>query len=393
MGEKHFKGYFPLLLAVCAVAAALKTPISNIGTVTSLIKSEYGISSAAIGSVTTITLLTFSIVSLAVNAISKRLGVGRTVLYSLFVLIAGMIIRSYCGLAGLYIGTVIVAASLIFGNVLVPGFIKAKFGNESTFITGIYLTSTQVFCALAAGTSYGLATQINIGWKGALAIWAVLAAAGAAAWAPFRKTRMDGNIAVFEAADQKMSLFKNKTTWLIAMYMGLQSMIFYCLCAWYPTMLQWNGMSPQTSSYCFMVLQLASIPSSATVSFIVMRNKKISKPLIFIIAGYAVSLGILMFKLPVFIYFIAAIITGYCCGACFCLAILLLNLKTSHSDNTNKLSGAVHAISYIIAGGGPVLLGVMFDNVSVMVFPVLTLLLVLSVILGLGLKADRSKII
>ncbi len=165
------------------------------------------------------------------------------------------------------------------------------------------------------------------------------------------------------------------------------------LCAWYPTILQMKGMSSRSSGYCFMVFQLSSVPSSATVSYFVMKKNKISETLAFVMAGYFVSLAILMFRLPVIIYYLGAVITGYCCGACFCLAILLLNHKTKNSENTARLSGAVHTISYMIAGSGPVLLGVMFDNVSVMTIPIISILMVLLVIFILGMRADKAEII
>ncbi len=183
-----------LLFAICALASAIKTPVSNIGTLTSLIKADYNASCGMIGSITTITLFAFAVFSTIVNAVDRKFGTGRTIFYSLLGLIIGMLIRSYCGIPGLFIGTVIVAVSLIFGNVLAPSIIKEKFGAGSLFITGIYLTAMQVFCALAAGTSYDIATKTTIGWRGAFSIWAFLAAMPQAVGCRFVKSESAGTM-------------------------------------------------------------------------------------------------------------------------------------------------------------------------------------------------------
>ena len=80
----------------------------------------------------------------------------------------------------LFAGTLAAGAGIAVANVLLPALVKRRFGEQATFITGIYSVALGVGAALAAGLAVPSERWLGDSWRAALAVWAVPGAAGGA---------------------------------------------------------------------------------------------------------------------------------------------------------------------------------------------------------------------
>jgi CP family cyanate transporter-like MFS transporter len=114
-----------LLVGVVLVAANLRTALTGVGPLLPGIETSTGLSGTWTGLLGTLPLLTFAATSPLVGRTAYRYGAPRTLVVSLAVLAAGLLIRSLPGVPFLFAGTVVVAAAIAYGNVLLPAVIRS----------------------------------------------------------------------------------------------------------------------------------------------------------------------------------------------------------------------------------------------------------------------------
>ena len=230
-----------LVVGIIFLATNLRAPITAVGPVVASIRDSLGISNAAIGTLTTIPLLAFAILSPFAPRLARRFGMEIVLFFVLVVLSIGLVLRPIGGFPTLYLGTILMGAGIAIANVLMPAFIKMKFPNNIGMMTGVYSISMNLTGALAAGLSIPIATSSSFGWKGSIGIWAILAIIAIVIWLPQIRQRHNGALPGQNGVKGK-SLWHSKLAWKITIFMGLQSLLFYSLVAWLPVILQSRGM-------------------------------------------------------------------------------------------------------------------------------------------------------
>src|SRR5690625_4399730 len=83
-----------LLIGVLLVGSNLRVPLTSIGALISFIRDDLGISNAVAGSITTLPLLAFALLSPFAPKIANKIGMEWTIALSLFLLIVGIAVRS-----------------------------------------------------------------------------------------------------------------------------------------------------------------------------------------------------------------------------------------------------------------------------------------------------------
>lgn len=105
------------VIAIIFLASTLRTPLTGVGAVISSIRDGLGISNVLAGFLTTIPLLAFAVVSPFAPRISRRIGIEKTLFYSVILLTIGIILRSLGTTSLLIFGTALIGVAISFGNV------------------------------------------------------------------------------------------------------------------------------------------------------------------------------------------------------------------------------------------------------------------------------------
>src|SRR5690625_6026608 len=101
--------------------------------------------------ITTLPLLAFAFLSPIAPRISRRIGMERTIFFSLLLLLIGIVVRSLFGVSFLFIGTLFIGLAIAFGNVLIPVIIQLNFPLRVGVVMGLYV----VFMIIAGATASG----------------------------------------------------------------------------------------------------------------------------------------------------------------------------------------------------------------------------------------------
>lgn len=389
-----------LLVGIIFIAINLRAPLTSVGSLANLIKDHFQISNSVTGFITTLPLIVFAIVSPFVTKISSKLGNGFTMLLGIILLIIGEIIRSYTGLYGVFIGTTIIATGICIGNVLIPSIIKLVFPTRVAFVTSIYTPVMSMFAAIASGISIPLATGMNIGWKNALSVWAILALFSLIIWLPQLRRKHhevkgpstnNGNSENTINHANIIPIWKSSLAWYVTLFMGLQSILFYCLVAWLPAILQTNGLSSETAGYMLSLYQITGVPASFVVSQIAdkIKNQKIlaaTTSTIYLIG----ILGLFLGKNHLMLYFYLTLM-GIGSGASVSLALSFMGLRARNAKDAAKLSGMAQSIGYIFGAMGPLLIGSLYDHTGSFTEPFIFLISVIILLIIMSFGAGQDK--
>ena len=129
--------------------------------------------------------------------------------------------------------------------------IKHHFPDRVAALTGVYVTSMGLVAALASGVAVPIAGSVPAGWQTALGCWAGLAIVAAAVWAPQVTRRAPrGGVPPGPPAGPPARVgmpWRSSLAWQVTGYMGLQSLGFYVMIAWLPSILEGYGFTPARS--------------------------------------------------------------------------------------------------------------------------------------------------
>ncbi|MAP80842.1 MAG: MFS transporter [Aequorivita sp.] len=349
----------------------------------------FNLSESLLGLLTTLPLIAFGVISTVTPYFTKRFGLGQTLLWSMVLLTAGIVIRSLEGVFFLYLGTTILGIAIAFGNVLIPAITKNNFPNKAGLVTSLHSATMSFGAALAAGLSVPLARDLNLGWEGSLITWAILSFIAIFIWIPqIKKIKNTTTTRSLKVAMRKLS--GSRLVWQIAIYMGLQSLAFYVILAWLPSILLDYGYNEEFGGWMLSLSQASGILGALAIPVWAASQKDQRSVITLLIVVEVISFIGLMFphSFPVYIW-IASL--GFVLGGTFGLALLLIVLRAPDSETAAELSGIVQSIGYFLAAIGPFIIGLIQDLSNNWKYSLGFLILVSCYKLVAGLQAGKAQ--
>ncbi|WP_312922305.1 CynX/NimT family MFS transporter [Empedobacter brevis] len=343
------------------ISANLRAPITAVSPILDEIKSVLKIDNFQASLLTSIPLIVFAACSILVSKAVQKINIRHGIIYSLLILIIGLYIRIYGNVTTLYAGSLLMGLGICIGNVLTPAYIKDIFPHKIGLMTGLFSVSMSLVAAFASGLSIAIGKWSNAGWKGSLGIWII---GGILALfiilADTLKNKTSAQPQTNHVNHIQFNIFRSKQAWNISIFMGIQSLVYYCLVALLPTLLIDYGMTKTEAGWVFSVLQLAMLPA---MLFSPVLATKMNNPKVMIyMTSVLYILGISMFIFFKAKYsYISAILIGIAGGFAFSLSILFFSLRSKTMAGTIKISGMAQSIGYLIAAFGPPIFGKLYD--------------------------------
>jgi MFS transporter, CP family, cyanate transporter len=333
--------------------------------------------------------LAFGVLSPVVPRLARRFGMERMLLASLLLLAAGIVVRSAGTVAVLFLGTAVLGAAIVVGNVLLPALVKREFPQRVGLMTSVYTTALGISGALAAGVSVPLAQLTGMGWRGSLALWALPALIAAVAWLPHLRRSDQPENASTQTSQGGSSMWRSALAWQVTLFMGLQSLAYYVTLTWLPEILQEDGMSATRAGWMLGVTQAVAI---VTIFFApVIASRRPSQQGVVAAAvslSCAGTLGLLVAGSTASVLWVVLLGLGQ--GACFSLALTFFALRAPDSQHAATLSGMAQTFGYLLAAAGPFLFGVLRDATNAWTVPLALLLAITVCLLIAGLGAGRD---
>ncbi|MET9415861.1 MFS transporter [Streptomyces klenkii] len=381
-----------LLVGIVLVAVNLRVGLTCVGPLIPAVSDDTGLSSAAAGLLSTLPLLAFAVISPAVPRWSRRRASTSVITAALLGILVGTALRSAPALWALFAGTLVLSAGIAAGNVLLPATIKSVApAHRVGPLTSLYVTAMGLSAAVSSAVAVPIAQHTAGGWRTALGAWTALALLALAAWKPLlhRAPAPSGTLTARAApAASPSSPWRSALAWQVACFMGLQSLGFYTVIAWLPSVLREHGTSPGTAGWQLFVMQTVGLAAGAAVPLLtrLCGNQRLPAAGASLVsaAGYA---GVLL--MPAWATVWSAVL-GIGAGSCLVLALTFQAHRAADAAAATALSGMAQAVGYAIAAVGPILAGYLHDTTGSWTPPLvmLTTLACLQAAAGAGAGRD-----
>ncbi|OKL35301.1 CynX/NimT family MFS transporter [Domibacillus mangrovi] len=380
-----------LIIGIILIGANLRAPLTSVGPLIASIRDSLEMSNILAGTITTVPLLTFALLSPLAPKLAQHFSMEFALFISLFSLTIGMAIRSFGGVETLFIGTILIGASIAIGNVLLPSFIKHNFAQNIGLVTGIYAVSMNLFGALGSGISIPLSSISGLGWSGALGCWGILSLLTIFLWLPqLRNKHKAVKFGQMEKKVTSINLWRSKLAWNVTLFMGFQSSIFYTVITWLPEILEQKGVNTHEAGWMLSLMQLSMLPVMFIVSILAGRLKTqkllVGVSVVLLIIGL---FGVLYGGTLLISLWIIMIGTGV--GFAFSLAMMFFSLRTQNTNEAAELSGMAQSLGYLLAAAGPILFGWLHDITHDWTTPLLMLVLTSVIIFITGINAGKKE--
>ncbi|MEU6426235.1 MFS transporter [Microbispora sp. NPDC046973] len=390
-----------LLLVGGFVLAALnlRPALAGVSPLLPAIMRDLGLSPAAGGAITTVMVVCLGLLAPVAPALATRIGLDRTLLAGLLVLAAGVALRSADGVPALYCGAALAGTAIAVMNVVMPGLVKQHFPGRIGLFTGLYVSVMVGGAAMASAAMVPLAGQV--GWRAAAGSPALLALLAAAVWWAARaRPGVQDPVATTAAGRAGRSrpggpggrpyatLLRAPATWPVMAFMGLQSLTFYVLLAWLPTVFQAAGLPADQAGYLLGLTNLVQIAAALLVPLHAGRARSqvphVVVAVLLTIGGY---LGVLL--APTTVPWLWMIVLGLGQGASIALALLIITLRAPDPASVTALSAVAQSSGYVLAAIGPLAFGLLHELSGGWTVPLLAGLGACALQLASGLLAAR----
>jgi MFS transporter, CP family, cyanate transporter len=381
-----------LLVALVLVSLDLRPPMSAVSALLGAIRSDLGLSGAAVSVLTTLPTLGLGVFAFLGPRLTGRWGEERLIAASALLILAGDLVRLVPSAPALFAGTVLVGAGIGLITGAIPGLVKRSFPQSFAALMALYTITLTIGAAGGAGLATPLGTALHASWAVPLALVTTpLAVLAGLWWVPAL-----GRPAVArERAAIPATLWRNRLAWRVTGFFSCTGIIFYFTLSWLPTICHDRGMGATASGLVLSVVAIVQVLGSLGVPFAIerMRDQRALAVLI-ALASVAGLAGVVAAPVPAGVW-VAAVVLGLGQGAGFGLAMTLIGLRAPDGRTATGLSGMVQGVGYTIAALGPLSAGLLHSATGSWASVLVALVLVgaLQALTGLGAGGNREVVI
>jgi cyanate transporter len=381
----------PLAVAVLGTAINLRLAVASVPPLIDEIRDDVPLSATAAGVLTTLPVVCMSVGAAAAPRLARRMGYEAALVVVGLAMASGILVRLAPSALALYAGTFIAGIGVAFGNVLVPSVVKRDFHDQVGVMTGAYTMAISASAGIAAGLTVPIEDAIGHGWRAALAVWALPAFVAALIWVPYARHAAHPDTPRREAGGYgPVRLIRDPLARHVTAFMGLQSLNFYALLSWMPSLLRDHGVSKGAAGAYLSLFTLLGIPVCLIVPTIAARMRDQRA----LVAGTVVVIAAGLFGLmlsPATATFAWPFLLGVGQAANLALAFLFFGVRSNDSAGAADLSSMAQTAGYAIAALGPLVIAVLHAATDSWTLPVVFLLVLLIPQLVFGLEAARDR--
>ncbi|MFP3581271.1 MFS transporter [Arthrobacter sp. SIMBA_036] len=379
-------------IGVLLIAVNLRVSFVSVGPILANISSDLGLSSAAAGFLTGLPLIAFAVFSPVAPRFASRLGLDRALWKSLLILALGIVLRSLPVPGFIWAGTALIGLAIAFLNVLVPSLVKRDFPTRVSRVTGFYTATQAAFAAVGAAVVVPVAQTSPEGWRLALGVWVGLALIALAVLMPWlRRHGISTTRGTARDPASYRSPWASALGWQVTIFMGLQSVAFYVLMAWLPTIEQSRGVPAATAGIHLSVFLLISVFASLATGGILHRGS--DQGLVSFTSAALTFVTFLGLALAPDLILLWVLLGAIGCGSLIVIALSLFSLRTVNYPQAASLSGMAQSVGYGLGAAGPVIFGGLRDLSGDWELPLLLTAGVMAVLAATGVLAGRDKVI
>lgn len=402
-----------VVLGVVLVALNLRTLVTSLGALLPEISEGVGLSPTLAGVVTMLPTLSFAAAGSTAPWLARRLSPPRILVTAMVLLAIGQVARALTDSALVFLGCSALALSgIAVANVLMPALVKQHFPDRVGLLTGVY-TMCMIFGNAAAAAASVPIAQVAGSWRVGLGAWALLAVVAALPWLPAAVRRSAGGARLGAGSGTALEVgadpagtagaprsgtgpagprvrpVRTRLGWAMGLYFGCQALNGYAFMGWLAQLFRDAGFSPATAGLLLAMVTAVGVPVAFLTPNLATRIRDLRPVVLALsVASTASYVGLMVAPGGPAVLWVTLLAAGQ---AAFPFALTMIGLRARTSEGTVALSAFTQGTGYLIAGLGPLLVGVLYGATGGWTAPLGFLIGVVVVQAVVGLAIARPR--
>lgn len=287
-----------------------------------------------------------------VNVVRPRL----LIVYALLFAIAGVVWRSYGGIAGLYGGTVAIGLGLGITGSVILGIVKQVFPGEIPVLMGAYTACVSLGTAVGSGAADPIALALG-GWQKGLLFWAMPLLLAVILWLELMRHKHPPEVQQSTLRSSIRPLLRQRKAWDVSLFYLFRVAGAWLLIVWLATLMRQRGL-PLVEAGMVLALATACQIPSALLTDALCRKLGGRAQLLYLVVPLSIvgCWGLLEGSLELWPLF--SICFGLSIGCIFSIGMTLIVVNAADEAATVALSGMAQGLGFI--AGGLLALGASF---------------------------------
>lgn len=372
-----------LAIGLILLTINMRAPIVMLGSLAPLLKDALGLTDNMIGWLGALPMPAFALGSLLSPYIAKKLGLERTLIIMVALITLSLGVRVLGGSGVFFLGTLLMALAIGFVNTLGAPIIKKHAPNHIALMTGLLSLCMSAFAGVIAWVVLPL-THV-VGWRLGMGLWAILGIVTLLVWLII--SRQSAGTPNTTHTHSRFNAWKNINAWLLAAFMGIQSILFYGMAAFLPMIGTAKGMTLERATELALTFQIAAPFTIIGLTYLIKRGVSIrAVSMVAAILNVIGVAGLIYYPTQLHLWSLCMGLGG---AAIFTLSLMMFSLRTYDTDTARDVSGMVQAVGYSIAFFGPIMLGKLFEIFQDWQMPLTALLALMLINVAIAWFATR----
>ncbi|WP_433596470.1 MFS transporter [Lysinibacillus xylanilyticus] len=361
MENKQWSVSMVLVVAsIFFVALNLRPAVTGIGPLFNVLLESLHISNTKMSFLTSIPVFCMGLFAPFAVPLQRKLGTKTAITLLIIILVLANGLRFFKESYVLLIVTSFTAgfAIALIGPIL-NAYIKKKFPNRFTTVVGIYSFGIGTGATLSAALTLPIYSHFHESWTIALGSWAILAIIALCIWVlAIQNQELSETCVLTKSAARNP--WKNVRAWIILIYFGIQTSLFFSIMSWLAPILQAKGFSLVAASSMLTFLSIVQMIGNILVSILMEKwSSRISWLFSLSILG---MIGFVLLWLGSgSLLWLAVLIIGIVLSGLFPIGLLLPLDEARNDEEANSWSSMVLSGGFMISSIIPILIGYCYD--------------------------------
>ena len=351
-----------MVVSIFFVALNMRPAVTGIGPLFNVLMTSLHVSSTSISLLTSIPVFCMGLFASLAVPLQRKIGTKSAIALLLVILILANGLRFLQESYLLLVMTSFAAglAIAIMGPIL-NAYIKNKFPQRFTTVVGIYSFGIGVGATLSAALSVTFYQSFGNSWTVALGIWALLAVMALVIWLWAIPAQSNEQLQRITTIEHARNPWTSGRAWVILLYFGLQTSLFFSMMAWLTPLLQDKGMSLETASVMLTFMSIVQMLGNIAVPLLM--EKWQSRTVWLLALGFVGLIGFTLLWLMSGAYlWLAVLLIGIVLSGLFPIGLLLPLDEAKNDLEANSWSSMVLSGGFMLSAIIPMMIGVCYDR-------------------------------
>jgi CP family cyanate transporter-like MFS transporter len=375
------------------LAANLRLSVAGLPPVLPDLGVQLGLSGPALSALAATPVVCFGLFSFVAAPLRGRMGEERALFAALACILVGLALRAAVPAVLLFPGTILACAGIAVANVLSTSLIKRRAAGHVSGLLSVYSVSLMVGSTVSGAIVVPIYRATGDSLVVALGLWTLPAAVALGAWVP--QLRLASGEAARPAAEAArvgiLALRRSPLAWQVSLFMGVQSISYYVLLSWLPTLLRGRGVHPVDAGLLLGAFSVANIITGTASPLLARRlgpRPVITTAMIcFVVGLFAVTAA------PIGSAIVWVVLLGLSQGFLLPIALLLMMVRAADGATAAALSGMAQGVGYLLAAGATFVVGVLHATTGSWAVPIGILVVDAAAGLVIAWGATRDRVV